>query len=106
MEDDLRTAISELNTLFGERSDAGWWSQNIIDASKHIKSKESWTKFYAYMYSPQNFDPSNTYTTIEDCKEEADLSLHHDLEEVIYQNGPDTTIHVKVRDNHEDEKIN
>ena len=105
MEDDLRTAIEELDKLFAERSDAGWWSQNIIDASKHIKSKNSWTKFYAYMYSPQNFDPSNTYTTIEDCKEEADLSLHRDLEEIRYENGPDTTIHVRVR-NQEDEKTN
>ena len=105
MDDDLRTAIEELDKLFAERSDAGWWSQNIIDASKHIKSKNSWTKFYAYMYSPQNFDPSNTYTTIEDCKEEADLSLHRDLEEIRYENGPDTIIHVRVR-NQEDEKTN
>ena len=105
MEDDLRTAIDTLNKLFAERSDAGWWSQNIIDASKHIRSKDSWTKFYAYMYSPQNFDPNRTYETIEECKEEADLSLHRDREEVRYENGPDTTIHVKVRDQ-EDEKIN
>jgi hypothetical protein len=103
MDEELRTAIDELNRLFKERTDAGWWSQNIIDASRNITSKENWTKFYAYMHNPESFDPNKTYMTIEECTEDADLSYPDSLEEIRYENGPDTIIHIKVKD---DEKIN
>ena len=106
MNDELRTAIGELNRLFKERNSSEWWSQNIIDASKNITTKSNWTKFYSYMYSPENFDPNQTMLTVEDCKEKADLSYPEGLEEIRYVNGNETTIHVKVKPvDVDDEKI-
>jgi hypothetical protein len=96
MDEELRTAIENIQRLFKERDSPEWWSQNIIDASKGITKKENWTKFYAYMYNPETFDPNLTCETLEDCKE-ADLSYDGlNLEEVRYENGNETFVHVRV----------
>ena len=106
MDDELRTAISRLKTLFTERDSAEWWSQNIIDASRDITKKENWTLFYAYMHNPEAFDPTRKYETIEDSPEEVDLSYPEGLEAVEYKNGTETTIHVRrvLVDENDDEK--
>ena len=105
MNADLELAIEKLNRLFNDRDSAEWWSQNIIDASQHLKQQEDWTKFYAYMANPTTFDASSNLPTLDTCMEEVDLSYDNGMEEVRYQNGPDTIIHVRRKPKIEDEKI-
>ena len=96
---DLSRAIDLLKKLFNDRHAPEWWSQNIIDASRHLSKPEDWTKFYSYMANPQNFDPDQTVVPMTDDeikKAEAMLELPAGLEEVIFQKGPeDTTVHVR-----------
>ena len=98
MDAELQLAIDNAERLFKTRDSPEFWSENIIEASRHIKKKENWTKFYAYMANPTAFDPADTLQTIEDAREECDLSYPENIEVVEYKNGPeDTIIHVKYR---------
>ena len=100
MDDELREAIETANRLFKERDSAEFWSQNIIDATRHLTKKKNWTKFYAYMANPEAFDPSVELRTIEDAMDKVELSYPDelDLEEVRYGNGPgETIIHVRKK---------
>jgi len=105
MNADLELAIEKLNQLFNDRDSAEWWSQNIIDASQHLKKQEDWTKFYAYMANPAGFDASINLPTLDTCMEDVDLSYDNGMEAVRYQNGLDTIIHVRRKPKSEDEKI-
>ena len=49
------------------------------------------------MANPSAFDANDSLKTIEDAMEECDLSYPDYMEEVRYQNGTDTTIHIKRR---------
>jgi len=106
MDEELKVAIDRLNTLLKERNSPEWWSDNIIDASKDLKKKKNWTKFYSYMSNPEAFDHTVEHKTIEEVDEKPDLEYPDELEEIRYMNGPDTIIHVKrkVDDEEYDEK--
>ena len=47
---ELKLAIDSLNQLFNERDSPEWWSQNIIEASKHLKKKEDWTVVILFIF--------------------------------------------------------
>ncbi len=97
MDEELKTAIDRLNTLLKERNSPEWWSDNIIDASKDLKKKKNWTKFYAYMTNPANFDPRVDLKTISDCDEKANLYSPYEREAIEYKNVNDTLIHVRKK---------
>ena len=100
MDAELRQAIDTANRLFKERDSAEFWSQNIIEASRHITTKANWTKFYAYMANPTAFEADIELKTLEDDHEQPDLSYSGDLdlEEIRYGNGPgETIIHVRKK---------
>ena len=96
MQPDLRKAIDTVDKLFKERSQPEWWADNIIEAGKHVKSANSWTKFYAYLSNPGKFDPDVEMETIGDSLDNMELEpLPAQLEEIRVQNGVETFIHVR-----------
>ena len=95
MTEDLKRAIELVNKLFDERDGAEWWSQNIIDASLHLTESSDWTKFYAYMANPAQFDPNAELEPLGDSSMEVDFQYPTHMKEFRYQNGNETIIHVK-----------
>ena len=94
MNDELKFAIDTVNKLFDQRDGAEWWADNIIEASKHLTRMTDWTKFYAYLANPDQFDPNEELTPIGDDPMEIDAYPSH-MKEIRYQNGTETIIHVK-----------
>ena len=96
-------AIARVKKLFKERNDPGWWSDNIIDASRDIPAdaKQDWALFYRYITGPQTFDPNAQFPTLDDLTDPLPgIPRYEDCMEVIeYKNGPgETFIHVKRKD--------
>ena len=50
-----RTAIQNHKALMKERTDASYWSDNIVDASACLKKEEDWKKFYLYLCNSPAF---------------------------------------------------
>ena len=109
---ELDLALKKLDALFKTRDSPEWWSQNIIDASRHLTDPTDWTKFYKYMADPDRFDENEPAPPMshEEFLEAEQLlrSLPPELEEVRYENGQEVTIHLKNRrttHSQDDEKV-
>ena len=101
----IDAAVDLHEKLRFERDDPGYWSQNIIDASKLLVTKRDWTLFYAYLAQGKDFDREREYVTMEDVILDPRPELHPDIEEIYYHNGEETTIHVRRKRDVDDEKI-
>ena len=102
---DISTAIRETHALFKRRNSAEDWAQNLIDGSRTVKTPEQWTKYYAFIANPQNYDPNHEYKVAPLVKPG---SYPAGQKEVRYQNGPDEYIYVTnvttAANDEEDEK--
>ena len=99
MNAELKQAIDTAERLFKERDSAEWWGANIIDAGKCLRTKQNWTKFYAYLSNPAEFNPDIEHKTLydEECGVEQ-LTMDYDelgLQEHRFENGTETIIHVR-----------
>ena len=94
-----RTAIKNHKLLMEERTDASFWSDNIIDATKCIVDTEDWKKFYLYLcQSPVFFNRENPeiVQTLGDLEHLPQVPPYGPDQEVeIVENGTDRIIIVK-----------
>ena len=110
-----RTAIHNHKTLMKERTDASYWSDNIVDATTCLKKDEDWKKFYLYLCNSPSFfnhaDPK-VVTTLGELEQEPrvpDYAPNQVLE--VIKNGTDRHILVTTisnddekKEDHDDEK--
>ena len=88
--------------LFRTRPGYQDWSLNLEEGSAGLTSDEDWTRFYQFLANPTGL-VNKSPMELPDEKEQTH-TLPPCMEEVRYQNGPDTIIHVKHVDA-DDEKI-
>ena len=62
-------AIDRVKKLFKDRSDPGFWADNIIEASRDLTSKHDWSRFYSYITNPTTYNPNETIVTLDDLVE-------------------------------------
>ena len=94
MTPELVRAIAKTKALFKERNRAEDWSQNIVEGSEGLSSRDDWTRYYNFLADPEGFDPEapvgqtiNPAETIE--------PLPSTLKSFETQNGTETIIHVR-----------
>ena len=100
-------AIERVKRLFRERSDPGFWSDNIIQASRDLETKHDWSRFYSYITNPRTYDPAAQIVTLDDMIDPLPaIPAYEDCFEVKeYKNGPlETIIHVRRKDSQEDDE--
>ena len=102
-------AIERVKRLFRERSDPGWWADNIQEASRDIPldSKYDWSRFYSYITNPSGFNERTVFPTLDDLTEKlTEIPKYEDCLEVVeYPNGPgETVIHVKRKTEESDDE--
>ena len=109
----LWDAIDKTDKLFQDNSTPEDWSANILEGSKHLKSRLEWGNYIKWLHNNGEFEVEHDmkFADLENCKifEEYDYPEH--FETIEYKNGTDTVIHIK--NNHfyspkpqDDEKVN
>lgn len=94
----IEKSIRLLKEKFKKNSNSSSWADNIIQASKHLKTQEEWAHFYHYLADPYHYDfekiilgpsevPGDNKFPFED--------LDPRLTPVFYKNGDEVTIHLK-----------
>ena len=91
----INESILKLKQNFGNSSD---WSENIINASAKLTTKNEWIAFYHYLASPSEFDITKINFDCDTQKKQTMLEfkdLDKRLTPVIYKNGSECVIHLK-----------
>ena len=105
MTPELARAILKTKALFKERDRAEDWSQNILEGSEGLSSRDDWTRYYTFLADPEGFDPDTPVGETINPAETID-PLPSTLKSFETQNGTETIIHVRNVDwmNQEEEK--
>ena len=103
-----RKAIENHKTLMKERTDASYWSDNIIDATACLTDDDDWKKFYLYLTNSPAFFNKETPEIVQTLGELAQVPTVPDYGpnqrvEVI-ENGTDRHIFVSTIGDSDDEK--
>ena len=101
----LRQAFEQTEDNFRTHTASEDWADNIIKGSRGIKTVLQWRHYYTWLANPRGYEESSV------GEPERDLSKHliepypSFMEEVRYQNGNETIIHVKNKQFQGDEKV-
>ena len=110
---EFEKAISLLAENFKKYSSHSSWADNLIIASKHLKTKQDWGLFYHYIASPRTFDYEKALELVkkEECvDEQAPIELDDRFTYECIRNGTsdECVIRVKLKEkaepDQEDEK--
>ena len=107
MSQELRQAIERTKALFRERDHALDWSRNLMEGSAGLRTPADWTKYYAFLNNPDNFDPNTEVVPMDIDEEEPDLSPPPEFRVETHVNGNEIVIEYKRKrqDDVDDEKI-
>ena len=93
---ELDQAIKRTAELFKSRDRSEDWSRNIIEGSRGLTSVHDWTLYYAYLSTPDKFDPTATYETLDVNAEIEPPPPEFDI--VTHKNGCDYEIYYNRKD--------
>ena len=102
----IERSILKLKENFTKHNHSSSWSRNIQDASKDLKTQSEWVHFFHYLSDPRSYDFDKVIVPDKIEQEEADLTQDDRFETVVYKNGNECVIHLKLKDSQdqEDEK--
>ena len=103
-----RKAIENHKILMKERTDASYWSDNIVDATECLENDEDWKKFYMYLCNSPTFfniDNPRVGLTLGELKQEPQVPPYasNQIVEVV-KNGSDVHMEVSTKFEEDDEK--
>ena len=81
--------------LFRKNGDAASWSDNLIEASRGLKTQDDRTRYYKFLCNPLGVPRSDSTITLTNTQP-VEGTLPEGFEEIITQNGPsETIVHIR-----------
>ena len=92
----FQQAVQKTTELFKKRTTARDWSDNIIQGSSMLNTKNSWKHYYAWLGNPQNYNEEQTDQLEVVPTTEDDIGCYDKRLTVSkFKNGNETLIHIK-----------